>query len=481
MNVIVIVTDSMRADHLGCHPLCTNHGGKKVRTPNLDKLAGDGTLFLNAYGGSLPTIPMRLDCWTGCYGDPFHAWRPYLKDEVPLAEVLWNKGVTSALVTDVYHMHKPSFDQGRGFDQVRWVRGQEYDPWIVDPSVPVDLTRWHRLKHSPVPRESDEIWKPRFEQYLRNRSTWKDEGDCFVARVVKEAMSWLEDTVVRNGRKDNLFLWVDSFDPHEPWDPPEPYWSMYMSAPDSEVQPLIDPVPGPAEGYMTDEEVRKTFALYAGSVTCVDKWIGDLLDCIASLGLYDNTLIMHLSDHGEPFNEHGIIRKARPWLFEELTHIPWTIRHPQGIGRGARIESFVQPCDLMPTILDSFGIEGPLDVAHQGPKKGAASMPQDHDLKSFEVQLDGRSLLPVMAGDKPAVRDCAYSGMHNQWSIRTEEWTLLLPVIAGPDASRGGGTELYHRKTDPGEQRNLLNEHPDVAAELERKLRGWAAERSGKT
>ena len=474
MNVIVIVTDSMRVDHLGCHPLCTSHNGKKVQTPNLDKLAADGTLLLNAYAASLPTIPMRLDCWTGCYGDPFHDWRPYREDEFPLAEVLWSRGYTSALVTDVYHMHKPSFNEGRGFDQVRWIRGQEYDPWIVDESVPVDLDKWHRLKHGKTHGDSDDLWGPRFEQYLRNRSTWKDGGDCFVARVTKEAMSWLDDTVVKKGQKDNLFLWVDCFDPHEPWDPPEPYWSMYLEKPDDEVQPLIDPVPGPPEGYVTDEEIKKTFELYAGEVTCVDKWVGDLLGHVESLGLYDNTLIMHISDHGEPFNEHGIIRKARPWLFEELTHIPWIIRHPEGVGKGQQVDAFAQPCDMMPTILDFLGIEGPLDMKIQGPQKGAKTMPQDHNLKSIEQQLDGRSLLPVMAGEKNQIRDYVFSGMHNQWSIRSEEWTFLLPLRPNPDASRTGGPELYNRKTDLAEQNNVIEEHGDVAAQLELELRRWA-------
>ena len=89
MNTIVIVTDSMRADHLGCHPLCTQHNGKPVQTPNLDELAREGTLFEEAYGGSLPTIPMRTDCWTGRYGSPFHGWQPFRLEDYLLAEVLW--------------------------------------------------------------------------------------------------------------------------------------------------------------------------------------------------------------------------------------------------------------------------------------------------------------------------------------------------------------------------------------------------------
>jgi len=447
MNVIVIVTDSMRADHLGCHPLCTTHNGRKVQTPNLDRLAAQGTLFEQAYGASLPTIPMRTDCWTGCYGKPFNGWQPFPDNQRLLAEVLWDQGYTSALVTDVYHMHKPGFNCGRGFDEVYWIRGQEYDPWIVDPAVAVDTTKWHRM------REGADMWGARFEQYMRNRSTFKTDGDCFAARVVKKANAWLERTVKGEGQRDGLFLWVDSFDPHEPWDPPEPYWSMYAEKPDDEVQPLIDPVPGPIGGYLTPEEVRRTFALYAGMVTCVDKWIGELLGCIESLGLNDSTMVVHISDHGEPFGEHGIIRKAVPWLYDPLTHIPWTIRHPEGLGCGLRNRSFVQPPDMMPTILDALRI----------PRKAWPEM-------------DGHSVLPLMSGEREEIRDYAYSGMGKQWGIRSPEWTFLLPLV--PAAGRFGTPELYDRTVETIEQNNVIDEHRDVAAHLELQLRRWAAART---
>ena len=472
MNVIVIVTDSMRADHLGCHPCCTSHNGKRVQTPNLDKLTTESMLFEQAYGGSLPTIPMRTDCWTGRFGFPFHTWQPFRKEDCLLAEVLWDKGYASALVTDVYHMHKPVFNCGRGFDNVVFVRGQEYDPYVVDDSVSVDLAPWHRLRHGQDKATSDDLWKPRFEQYLRNRTSFGPGDDSFVSRVIKEAAHWLERMVKVKGRKDDLFLWVDCFDPHEPWDPPEPFWSMYAGSDDDQVQPLIDPVPGLVAGYMSDAEVRRTFSLYAGLVSCVDKWVGELLGTIGELGLHDNTMVMHISDHGEPFGEHGVIRKARPWLYEELTHIPWSIRHPEGIGAGQRSTAFVQPADMMPTILDFLDVSGASSIALQGPRKGSRQMPQDHTLATFEATIQGRSLLPLMRGDVESIRDFAYSGMGQQWAIRSPEWSYLLPLK--PDAGRVGKPELYNRSIDLAEQNDVLAAHPDVAEHLENELRRWA-------
>ena len=192
-------------------------GVEITHTPkeDIDALAAEGTLFTHAYAESLPTMPTRHTWWTGRTQFPFRGWQPFENTDFLLAEILWDKGYTSALVTDVYHMHKPVYNCGRGFDTVSWVRGQEYDPWIVD-DAPVDIERWHRLRGD----DTDALWRPRFEQYMRNRSTFEQEEDWFAPRVTQEAIRWLDHQTKEVGKRDDLFLWVDYFDPHEPWDPP---------------------------------------------------------------------------------------------------------------------------------------------------------------------------------------------------------------------------------------------------------------------
>ena len=140
MNVIVVITDSLRADHLGCY------GNPWIRTPNIDRFAADATLFEQAYSEGLPTGPTRHAFWTGRYTFPFMGWKPFEPSERTLAEFLWDKGFTTALITDVYHLHKPGTNWGRGFDTVRFIRGQEYDPFVVDPTIPVDLDAHHKLR-----------------------------------------------------------------------------------------------------------------------------------------------------------------------------------------------------------------------------------------------------------------------------------------------------------------------------------------------
>jgi len=430
MNIIVILADSCRVDHLGFY-------GGDVDTPNLDRLAADSAVFDQAYGENLPTLPCRTALWTGRYLFPSRGWEPLHVDDVLLAEVLWDKGYASAFVTDTYHMHKPGYNCGRGFDTVHFIRGQEYDPWVID-DVPIDLDRFYRFRG-----DDDALWRERAMQYLRNRTAFLTEEDHCTPRVIRAAIRWLEEVAAR--QTDKLFLWVDCFDPHEPWDPPEPFRSMYD--PDYNGHELIDPIPGPVEGYLTEPELRHTKALYGGQVSFVDKWIGVLLDRIRELGLYENSLIVFLSDHGEPLGEHGIVRKvSRSINYEEAAHIPLVVRHPDGLGAGRRLGGFVQPPDLMPTLLDAAGVR-------------------------TDLSFTGTSLAPMLRGQVDAVRDFVVTAQHGvQWSIRTEEWTFILSVDGEVP------NELYHRAADPAEQSDVIAEHPDVAAELEQRLRRFADE-----
>ncbi|MBD3181539.1 sulfatase-like hydrolase/transferase [Candidatus Poribacteria bacterium] len=461
MNIIVIITDSLRVDHVGCY-------GSHVKTPNLDRLAAEGTKFLHAYSENLPTMPTRRGWWTGKYHFHEAGWQPFTEEDYLMAEILWDQGFTSAFITDVYHMHKPVYNCGRGFDTTVFVRGQEYDPWIVDPDVKVnpDESTIHRYRGGEG-RESNETWRKRIEQYLKNCSVRKTEEDYYVARVARESIRWLE--YVTKKQKDKLFLWVDMFDPHEPWDPPAPYNRMYTD-PDYNGPDLVDPVPGDVEGYMTPDEVRHTKNLYAGEVTFVDKWVGVLLDRIRDLGLYDNSLIVHSTDHGEPFGEHGYIRKARPRNYEELIHIPWIIRHPEGIGAGKEVDAIVQTVDMLPTVLEAVGIKSDkLTMKFTEPDQSSKSeniFPQDLVTRQKRQVLGGCNLLPLMAGEIESIRDLAFGGHHNrEWYARSKEWTYLLPI----DGSRP--PELYDRKTDPQELNNVINKYPRIATGLELELR----------
>lgn len=413
----------------------------------------------------MPTVPTRTVWWTGRYQSPFRGWQPLELTDYILPEILWDRGFASALITDTYHLHKPVFNFGRGFDEVVFIRGQEYDPWLVDQSIAVDLDVHHKLRGD----ESDTLWRPRFEQYLRNTSVRKTEQDYCAARVTAAAIAWLQKATLH--QKDQLFLWVDYFDPHEPWDPPPAYATRYRD-PGYRGIDLWDPVPGDVAGYLTPEELYQVKANYAGEVTFVDACVGRLLEAIRTLGLYDTTLLMWVSDHGEPFGEHGIVRKARPWNYEELVHIPWVIRLPGGERAGTVIDAIVQPTDLLPTVLDLLGVETPLSLPYRAPQRGSVIFPQDVTLDRRQIELTGKSLLPLIRGAVPAVRDFALVGHYNQqWAIYTHRWAYLYTL----DEQRRP-PELYDRRADLAQQHNVLAAYPAEARDLELELHRFVAQ-----
>ena len=123
---------------------------------------------------------------------------------------------------------------------------------------------------------------------------------------------------------------------------------------------------------------------------------------------------------------------------------------------------------MMPSILDALHIPWPLKHVYRVPTR--KMFPQDMPVASQQVNLHGRSLLPLMRGDVQVVRQYAYTGHYGrQWSIRNHEWAYLLNI----DGS--GGPELYHRPSDMEEQRNVVAEHPEVGDLLELELRRWVA------
>jgi arylsulfatase A-like enzyme len=455
VNVFVILADSFRADHLGCY------GNDWIKTPNLDAFAAEATLFEQAYSENLPTLPNRQALFTGRFGLPFRAWQALDMEHV-LAEWLWDKGIRTCLVTDTYHMHKPGMLYGRGFDEVYFIRGQEYDPMLGHSDIPVDVDRY--FKDDGTPQGADH--REKTEGYLRNRAHWKTDEDHFVAQCVRTALGWL-DRQEAAGRRDGLFLWLDSFDPHEPWDPMPPFDTMYGPLLPGGRQ-LANPVPSPIEGYLTEEECLHVQQQYAGLCSVVDKWLGVLLQELGDRGYFENSLIVFTTDHGEPLGSgkmgHGIMRKCRPWPYEELAHIPLMVWHPD-FGHRSRLTGFVQPCDLTATLLDYLGFD---------------QMPGTH----------GRSMLPMMRGDAESIRDFAVSGFHRaSWSLRTQDHTLVLwrpeagrsripAESVGAVAQEGPGRrpmpgepEFYLRQSDPYELGNVASEYPDDTARLEVKLR----------
>jgi arylsulfatase A-like enzyme len=463
MNVIVVVCNGLHLGFLGAY------GNSWIETPNLDRLATEGIVFDHHFPENLTTLPTRRSWWTGRYGfpDPEAGWTALRHDEVILPDILWNQGVTSALISDVPLLRDAGQGFGRGWDEVIWVRGQGYDP-LVPPNDP--RTRRIKIESEPglkLPDHDDpdfELWKGRWEQFLRNRAVLKTdvEENTGVARTVRAAIDWLD----RRGSDPSPFLlWLDLFSPHGPWDPPQPYRDQYAAAePDEfeageegdlveddddstleEVRVLIDVPAGAVGDVLTEEELLRLRRTYAGTVTLVDRWLGELFESLRESGRLEDTLVVFTSDQGEPLGEHGYVRRFRPWLYEELIHTPLIVRMPKGEQGGSRRQAIVQTVDLLPTILSALGLP-------------------PHD------SVQGHDLLPLLRGEQAKVRDYACLGMDvEEFAIRTHLWHLIVPVEIDPDEPRK--PELYRKPEDRWDQNDVAAENPDVADQLELTLR----------
>jgi arylsulfatase A-like enzyme len=465
MNVLVVVCNSLHLGFLG------PYGNGWIETPNLDRLAAEGVVFDHHFPENLTTIPTRRSWWTGRYGfaDPEQGWTPLRPDEPILPDLLWDRGVRTALISDVPMLRDRSYGFGRGFDEVVWVRGQGYDP-LIPPGDP--RAKGVRLRDEPglrLPPEDDPdhaLWKGRWQQFLRNRAVLKTdvEENTGVARTVRAAVDWVER---RGDEKEPFLLWLDLFSPHGPWDPPQPYRDQYAAEePDEfeageegdlvedegdeidleEVPVLID-VPAGAVGDVIDEvELLRLRRTYAGTVTLVDRWLGELFDVLKRTGRADDTLVVFTSDQGEPLGEHGYVRRFRPWLYEELIHTPLIVRMPGGRFGGSRHQALVQTVDLLPTVLEALGVPAP-----EG--------------------LHGYDLLPLIRGEQTKVRDYALMGMDvEEFAVRTHLWHLIVPVEPDPD-DPPRTTELYRKPEDRWDQNDVAGLHTDVAEHLELALR----------
>ncbi len=446
MNLIVIMLDSLRTDYVGAYM----KGQAKARTPNMDRFAREAVVFDKAYAGSFPTLPCRRDLFTGRWGHPFNTWDRMERDVPTLAGRLRAEGYTTGLVYDTPMFMTEGNNLDRGFGSIEWIRGQGGEPWISDGFIDV-----------PWPGGEDKV-KPGVQRYLANMSRRLFETDYLGPQVMQKAVHWLE----RNYTRENFFLWIDSWDPHEPWDPPQHYVDLYD--PDYKGDELIFPCYGFIDEIMSEREAQHVRALYAAETTMVDRWLGYLLDSIELFGLREDTMVVLMSDHGHYFGDHGL--QGKPWgdlgqLYEPMAHLCFMVQHPQA--DPGRSDALVQPVDLFPTVCELSGVSAPQGL--QGQSFAGALLGKVGDRRSYAIT--GRNLddhwgtvpATVTDGEWTLVywpnKDLAYRGK----PVRTERHR----TIGYPERRVD---ELFYMPDDPEQKRCLLAAHPAEAKRLHEAL-----------
>lgn len=424
MNIIVIMLDSYRQDHFGFY-----HQGRRVfpnvppcQTPNMDAFAAESVVFDSMYADALPTIPARTALFTGNRTLFSRAWQPLADEDYSISSILALEGYVSALIADVYHYRAADQNFHAGFHAYEWVRGQEYDPWRSEPPKS-DLAGFTNQHY-------DELWRANVAQFIVNTEEFERKEDWFAFKVADLACDWLK----RNRGQDKVFLWMDSFDPHEPWDPPAEF-DVYGD-PDYKGPRFVMPMGGPASSWYSQAEIDNIRALYAGEAASVDAAVGMVLDQLRDLGYYDDSVIVLMGDHGHPLADHGKFLKGADRLYNEQLLIPFMVRLPGG--RGARRTSAIcQYQDLLPTLLEVAG------------------------LGNSATDMHGKSFLPVLEGESDRHRDAIICGYHEAFDrvIRNDRWSLVLRPAGEDD-------ELYDLQADPGERNNLRAGNDELAREM---------------
>jgi arylsulfatase A-like enzyme/Tfp pilus assembly protein PilF len=368
LNILLFTLDTTRADHLGCY------GYPRIETPNIDRLAAEGFLFQNATSQAPLTLPSHSSIFTGTY-PLYHGVRDnggfYLEsDKTTLAEVLQQAGwATSAFI-------------GAFVLDSRWGVNQGFDYYYDN----FDLAKYKTISLDSVQRQGGE--------------------------VIKAFFDWFEG----NGQK-KFFSWIHLYDPHSPYEPPEPYKTRYGDRP---------------------------WGLYDGEIAYVDSLIGQVVEELEKKGLLEKTLIIIVGDHGESLGEHHESGHGF-FIYDATQSVPLIVRIPSSAFQGKVIESQVENVDIMPSLLEFLGLPIPKEV-------------------------QGRSFLPLIAGKSGGTERLAYSETyypryHYGWSELKSLRSAKYKFIQAPRP------ELYDLVQDPGEQSNIYSSSSEEGKRLERDLR----------
>jgi len=473
-NVLFITTDQQRYDTLGVT------GNRMVRTPNLDALAARGTLFTRGCIQGTVCIPSRASLMTGryvhqhgvSYMEPVIGTTPGLPPwEVTVQERLRAAGYATAAHGKIHQLPP------RGWDETQLTMGKGAR-WTVSEGSPLGPSQlgpvyaeWLEQKR---PGAYEQIYEQRRRPEYRERATAivnvlaADEYvDCWIG---ENTWNYLERPETGHGSGSGgggsakpFFLWCGFCGPPGPFDPPEPYASMYDPA-KIPLPPLLRArqknVPGEdtRKGRFDRDDgedlVRTIIAYYWGMMTFIDDMMGRIMDVMTRRGLWDNTLVIFTTDHGEMLGDFG--RGGKGNFTEPVIRPPYIVvppgSRPNPDGKPREAHGQIEHIDLVPTILDYAGL------------------PQPRELPGISLRPALETDTAAAAIGKPAVLSDDVSGDQKtrRKCLRTERFKYVLTTdnraLAQQERRASGGgsshpfVELYDLQKDPHELVNVAGE-----------------------
>lgn len=473
MRTVLVLMDTLRRNALSIY-----NPKAMAKTPNIEAFAKQATIFDQHWIGSAPCMPARRDILTGRLNFLERSWGPIEPFDITLPQVLKQHGIYSHITTDHCHYMRTG---GEGYLQqfTTWDfhRGQEGDPWVsrIDEPENMPETFYGRVRR----------------QYQLNRTKWPKEEEMPSPKTFASACEWLQE----NRGKDDFFLMVEAFDPHEPFDVPDAYMEAYGGKEGLDRDYYEIPqykrvseseVPEPAVDYLQRR--------YAALVAMCDHYFGKLMNTLKEVNMYEDTMIVLTTDHGYFLGERDYLGKNYMHLYNELAHLPFVIKFPNRACAGQRISQLTQNIDLMPTILDFHGIAIPKEV------QGVSLKPlcEDPKAKSKPYALYGYHGLAVNITDgrytyfrapnkdnqpcyeysafPTTIRSCLGIGYEQEIAMgryfkRTQYPLFRFPLhkIAVIDQSDDPLKEVHESKLfdlqeDPGQTNNLAGKHTELEA-----------------
>ncbi len=380
MRTVFVLFDSLNRLALGAY------GGTAIRTPNFDRFAARSVTFDNHYVGSLPCMPARRDMHTGRLNFMHRSWGPLEPFDDSFARILSQNGVYTHLVSDHLHYFEDGgWGYASAFDSWDFIRGQEYDALetLVRPPVERFKEKFDQ-RHYPfaelelgqniTKRNVDgAVWKK--TRGAINREFLTDEADFPTAKCFDKALRFID----KNRECDDWFLQLECFDPHEPFVAPERFKEAYDTGYNGKILdwPVYEQVTE------SEQEIAEIRGNYAALVAMCDEYFGRLLDVFDELDLWKDTALVLTTDHGFLLSEHEWWGKNRMPYYEEISHIPLMVWHPDHANQGgSRRSGLTQTPDLMPTFLEL------------------------HNCKS-SPRVTGTSILPLLEGEVSVNRSLA--------------------------------------------------------------------------
>lgn len=412
MRTIQVMFDTLTRKFL------PNYGCGWVQMPNFERLSRHCIRFDNFYAGSMPCMPARRELHTGKYNFLHRSWGPLEPFDRSVFETLRANGVYTHLCTDHSHYWEDGgatyhnrYDTWEGF------RGQEGDRYVAhDIKVPLPAGR------NPLNKTGIST-----DQHYRNRLRQQTEEEMSGTKTFAAGLDFLAE----HADRDNWFLQIECFDPHEPFYVPQKYRELY-GLPEEET--LNWPRYGMVPTGDYREDLKNAAREYAALMTMCDVHLGRLLDFLDEHDMWKDTALIVNTDHGFLLGEHDFLGKNFSPLYDELAHLPFFLHLP-GQGGGS-CDALAATVDIAPTLLALFGCS-----------------PEPMG------EMDGTSLLPALEGK--AIHDTVLFGVHGSYTCCTDGHTVYMKANAAPENG-----PLYEYTMMPTNMRGYFRAEQLAAAEL---------------